>query len=72
VPGLLVARLPSSRHPDVAYEVRLEGETYTCNCPGFGFRKRCRHATALESLRALPAERQAAARYSRDTSQLDL
>lgn len=52
--GELVARLPSSRHADVVYEVRLEDGLYTCDCPGFGFRKKCRHVTALEALKALP------------------
>jgi hypothetical protein len=52
--GALVARLPSSRHADVVYEVRLEGERYTCSCPGYSFRKACRHVAAMTILRALP------------------
>ena len=52
--GALVARLPSSRHPDVVYEVRLEAGRYTCTCPGFGFRKACKHVKALATLGALP------------------
>lgn len=52
--GELVARLPSSRHADVVYQVRLKDGVYTCDCPGFGFRKKCRHVTALEALKAMP------------------
>lgn len=52
--GSLVARLPSSRHADVVYEVRIDAEGYSCNCPAWSFRKKCRHVTALLELRALP------------------
>lgn len=52
--GELVARLPSSRDATVVYEVRLEQGEYTCTCPGYGFRKRCRHVKALAELQALP------------------
>ena len=50
----LVARCPSSRHKDVVYEVRLEDGLYRCDCPGFHRWKHCRHASALEALKALP------------------
>ena len=55
MPSLVVARLPSSRHPDVTYEVRLNAEgVYMCDCPGFSFRKRCKHVAAMTALRARP------------------
>ena len=60
--GALVARLPSSRHADVVYEVRLEEGRYTCTCPGYGFRKSCRHVAAMTVLRALPLMGSGAAR----------
>jgi uncharacterized Zn finger protein len=51
----VVARLPSSRHETVVYEVRLHDDgQYSCSCPGFGFRRACKHVTALAALRALP------------------
>lgn len=53
----LVARVASSRDPAVVYQVRLERAVYTCSCPGFGFRKRCRHVKALAELRAVPVRR---------------
>ena len=53
--GGLVARLPSSRHAEVTYEVRIDdGGRYVCTCPGFAFRKTCKHVTALAGLKALP------------------
>jgi hypothetical protein len=52
--GALVARLPSSRHADVVYEVRIDESGYSCSCPAWSFRKKCRHVTALADLRALP------------------
>ncbi len=59
--GLLVARVPSSRDPRVVYEVRLvDGVAYTCTCPGFGFRRSCRHVAALAILGALPIEERGA------------
>ena len=51
----LVARIPSSRHVDVTYEVwRTADGSYRCECPGFAFRKTCRHVKAIATLRALP------------------
>lgn len=48
MPGELVARVLSSRHPGVVYEIHrnADGE-HVCNCPGFGFRRRCRHVADL-------------------------
>lgn len=57
MPSAIVARLPSSRHADVVYEVKLKPDgTYTCDCPGFSFRKACKHVTAMQELRAQPLE----------------
>jgi len=53
----LVARVASSRDPAVVYQVNLDGAVYTCSCPGFGFRKSCRHVKALAELRAIPVVR---------------
>ena len=46
----------SASKPDVTYEVRVYGdsETATCSCPGFSYRRICRHVReALSAVRPL-------------------
>jgi hypothetical protein len=42
--GVLTVRVRSASDPGVAYLVRrLPGGMWTCTCPGFTHRQRCRH-----------------------------
>jgi SWIM zinc finger len=34
------------------YEVRREGDSFTCTCPGWRYRRRCRHVAELLRRRA--------------------
>ena len=31
------------------YTVKLSQGTYSCTCPGFGFRRKCRHITEIKN-----------------------
>ena len=31
------------------YTVRLSNGSYSCTCPGFGFRRKCRHITEIKN-----------------------
>lgn len=37
-----VYKIPSSNGKD-SYEVKFEHGQWTCECPGFGFRRKCKH-----------------------------
>jgi hypothetical protein len=41
--GDVVARYNSTRNPDNVYEVRRKGVDLSCSCPGWRFRRKCRH-----------------------------
>ena len=32
------------------YSVRLSGGVYSCSCPGFGFRRKCRHIAEIKDV----------------------
>jgi len=32
------------------YSVKLSGGAYTCSCPGFGFRRKCRHIKEIKNV----------------------
>lgn len=34
------------------YNVKLEGKTYSCSCPGFQFRNHCRHIEQIRNQKA--------------------
>lgn len=51
--GKIVAR-HNSRTSDAKYQVRKKGNTYSCNCPGWVFKKKgksrsCRHIKAAQA-----------------------
>ena len=31
------------------YTIKLSGGTYSCSCPGYGFRRNCRHIKEIKS-----------------------
>ena len=31
------------------YSISFKNEVYTCNCPGYGYRRRCRHIEKIKS-----------------------
>lgn len=41
--GPIVSQYNSTRTPEIVYDVRYKGGKYSCNCPGWRFRKSCRH-----------------------------
>jgi hypothetical protein len=45
---------PSSSRDGVVYAVTVAPEGYACSCPGFRFRRVCKHVNAALALRALP------------------
>ena len=42
-------RFASTSHPDVEYEVTIDGADVTCTCPGFEYRGQCRHARDIKA-----------------------
>jgi SWI/SNF-related matrix-associated actin-dependent regulator 1 of chromatin subfamily A len=42
-------RFASTSHPDVEYELTIDGADVTCSCPGFEYRGQCRHARDLKA-----------------------
>jgi len=42
--SLLELRVQSKTHPnEIQYYPRFDGSEYSCTCPGFEFRKTCKH-----------------------------
>tara|TARA_B100001079_G_C15896565_1_gene291824 strand:+ start:139 stop:396 length:258 start_codon:yes stop_codon:yes gene_type:complete len=49
VPPKLVAKYESGSAPGLMYSVHLDrSDKLTCTCPGFVYRRRCRHITSCE------------------------
>ena len=48
VPPKLVAKYESGSVPGLMYSVKKTGDNLTCNCPGFVYRRRCKHITSCE------------------------
>jgi hypothetical protein len=44
----LVAKYESGSVPGLMYSVKKTGDNLTCNCPGFVYRRRCKHITSCE------------------------
>ena len=61
--GELVARYRSTKNRSVYYEVRRKSDSLTCSCPGWRFRRSCRHITRTEA--GLADDRQADERVDR-------
>jgi hypothetical protein len=49
VPPIERYRFASTSHPDVEYELTIDGADVICNCPGFEYRGQCRHARDLKA-----------------------
>ena len=43
-----VAKYESGSVPGLMYSVKKTGDNLTCNCPGFVYRRRCKHITSCE------------------------
>jgi len=44
-----IYKIPSSKDEAKSYKViHTNGKGYKCNCPGFNYRKRCRHITEVK------------------------
>ena len=43
VPPRLVATYESGSVPGLMYNVKQTGDTLTCNCPGYVYRRKCKH-----------------------------
>jgi hypothetical protein len=48
VPPKLVATYESGSVPGLMYSVKKTGDNLTCNCPGFVYRRKCKHITLCE------------------------
>ena len=48
--GPVVAVVSSSSEPDKVYEVRSDGASWSCQCPGYRFRRTCRHIEAARTM----------------------
>ena len=48
-PPAIRYRFASTSHPDVEYELAVDGADVTCSCPGFEYRGQCRHARDLKA-----------------------
>ena len=42
-------RFASTSHPDVEYEITIDGADVTCTCRGFEYRGQCRHARDIKA-----------------------
>jgi len=50
VPPRLVATYESGSVPGLMYSVKRTGDNLTCNCPGFVYRRKCKHTGMAEVL----------------------
>ncbi len=50
VPPKLVATYESGSVPGLMYSVKKTGDNLTCNCPGFVYRRKCKHTGMAENL----------------------
>ena len=48
VPPRLVATYESGSVPGLMYNVKQTGDTLTCNCPGYVYRRKCKHTKMAE------------------------
>ena len=48
VPPKLIATYESGSVPGLMYNVKQTGDTLTCNCPGYVYRRKCKHIGMAE------------------------
>jgi len=50
VPPRLLATYESGSVPGLMYNVKRTGDNLICNCPGYVYRRKCKHTGMAESL----------------------
>ncbi|SVE19525.1 uncharacterized protein METZ01_LOCUS472379 [marine metagenome] len=48
VPPRLIATYESGSVPGLMYTVKKIGDNLTCNCPGYVYRRKCKHVKIAE------------------------
>ena len=48
VPPVVVATYESRSVPGLMYNVKRTGDNLTCNCPGYVYRRTCRHTNTAK------------------------
>ena len=48
VPPRLIATYESGSVPGLMYTVKKTGDNLTCNCPGYVYRRKCKHTKMAE------------------------
>ena len=49
IPGDVKTWNIESSKPGNFYEVKYQNKSFSCTCPGFGFRRKCRHITEVQN-----------------------
>lgn len=49
-PVMARIRVPSTSHPGTFHVVTAAAGTFTCDCPGYAYRAKCRHTVHVSDL----------------------